>query len=322
METKANYVWVGFFTLTVLLVAFSLVWFIARIGDRSNLAALDIRIPGSAVTGLGESSAIYFNGIRVGQVRRLEFDDNNPGMVIAKAEIQATTPITRSTQATLGFQGLTGLAFIELQGGSLDEPNLLIEAERDGAVARIDADPSSLNNLLATAQDIATRANGAIAELETFVKDVRVPLTNTVRNVEEFTKTLHENRDDIDIIISTTRNMMSSLANASSRVDTIMDKLDVMLSPDNENSVIVHAQDTLASIARATETLNRRIDPIADNIEKFSSQGLRELQGLIGESRRSVTRIEQAISELEKNPQRFLFGGGGSVPEFDGRRRR
>jgi len=49
---------------------------------------------------------------------------------------------------------------------------------------------------------------------------------------------------------------------------------------------------------------------------------LRELQALIGESRRSVNRIEQAISELEKNPQRLLFGGSGSVPEYDGRKRR
>jgi len=322
METRANYVLVGLFTLMVMLMAFALIWFTARLGESRNLLPLDIRIPGSAVTGLNESSTIYFNGIRVGQVRRLVIDDSNPGMVIAKAEINATTPITRSTQATLGSQGLTGLAFVELQGGSLDEPNLLHEAEREGAVARIDADPSSLNNLLATAQNIFTRAEGAISELETFIRDVREPLTQTTHNIEKFTATLDENRDDINVIISTTRQMMTSLAKASTRVDNIMDKLDVMLSPDNENSVILQAQETLASIARATDTLNRRIDPIADNIERFSAQGLRELQALIGESRRSVTRIEQAISDLEKNPQRLLFGGGGSVPEYDGRRRR
>jgi len=321
METRANYVLVGLFTLMVMAVAFALVWFIARVGDSRNLLPLDIRIPGS-VTGLGESSAVYFNGIRVGQVRRLEFDDSNPGMVIAKAEVAATTPITRSTQATLGFQGLTGLAFIELKGGSLQEPNLLQEAENEGAVARIDADPSSLNNLLATAQDIFARADGAISELEIFVKDVRPPLTRTVRNIENFTTTLSDNRDDIDVIIATSREMIGSLAKASTRVDSIMDKLDEMLAPDNENSVVVHAQQTLAAIARATETLNRRIDPIADNIEHFSSQGLRQLQALIDDGRRSVNRIEQTISELERNPQRFIFGGSGSVPEYDGRRRR
>jgi len=321
METRANYVLVGLFTLMVLLVGFSLVWFIARIGDRLQLLPLDIRIPGS-VTGLGESSAVYFNGIRVGQVRRLVFDDSNPGMVIAKAEISSLTPITRSTVASIGFQGLTGMSSVELQGGALDEPNLLQEAEREGAVARIDADPAIINNILVTAQDIVTRADGAVGELELFIKEARVPLTNTVRNIEQFTHHLNENGEDIEAIISATRQVMTSLNQASGRVNAIMDKLDTALAPEGENSIIVQTQTTLASIGRATETLNRRIDPIADNIERFSNQGLRELQALIGESRRSVNRIEQAISELEKNPQRLLFGGGGSVPEYDGRKRR
>jgi len=321
METRANYVLVGSFTLVVMLVAFALVWFIARIGDRLQLLPLDIRIPGS-VTGIGESSAVYFNGIRVGQVRRLVFDDSNPGMVIAKAEISSLTPLTRSTQATIGFQGLTGLSYVELQGGALDEPNLLLEAEIAGAVARIDADPPMLNNLLTTAQGLLTRTDGAISELELFIKDARPPLTRTVHNIEQFTTTLDDNRDDIGVIISTTRQMITSLASVSTRVETMMDKIDVILSPDNENSVIVQAQEVLASIAQVSDRLGRRIDPIADNIERFSSQGLRELQALIGESRRSVNRIEQAVSELEKNPQRLLFGGGGSVPEYDGRKRR
>jgi len=321
METRANYVLVGLFTLIAILVAFSLVWFIARIGDRLLLLPLDIRIPGS-VTGLGESSAVYFNGIRVGQVRRLVFDDFNPGMVIAKAEVSSLTPITRSTQATIGFQGLTGLASVEMQGGSLDEPNLLEEAEREGAVARIDAEPAILNNLMTTAQGMLVRADSAVSELELFIRDVRGPLTRTVQNVERFTRTLDENRDDIDVIISMTRQMMSTLNQATGRVDKIMDRLDAVFSSDDENSVVMQLQETLAAIAHTTQTLNRRIDPIADNIEHFSAQGLRELQALIGESRRSVGRIEQVISELEKNPQRLLFGGAGSVPEYDGRKRR
>jgi len=321
METRANYVLVGLFTLMVLLVGFSLVWFIARIGDRLQLLPLDIRIPGS-VTGLGESSAVYFNGIRVGQVRRLIFDESNPGMVIAKAEISSLTPITRSTVASIGFQGLTGMSSVELQGGALDEPNLLQEAENDGAVARIDADPAVLNNILATAQDIVTRADGAVGELETFLKEVRPSLTRTAHNIEQFTSSLNNNREDIEAIIGSTRQMMGSLSQASSRADKIMDRLDVLLSTEDDNSLIVQAQTTLTAIARTTETLGRRLDPIADNIERFSGQGLRELQALIGESRRSINRIEQTITELEKNPQRFIFGGGSSVPEYDGRKRR
>ncbi len=321
METRADYVTVGIFTVVTLIAAFMIVYFIARMGDSRHLEPLDVRVPGS-VTGLGESSQVFFNGIRVGTVKRLVLDDTNPNMVIAKTEINGTTPITRSTVATLGFQGLTGLAFIELKGGSLNEPNLLEEANKTDTVARIDADPSTFNNLLATAQDIFARANSALGELEGFVRDVRQPLTETIENSRNFSKTLNDNRDSVQQILNDTKQMMARLNTASEKVDSIMAKLDTMLSPDNKNSVVVQAQETLASIQKATDTINQHIGPISENLEKFSGQGLRNVEALVNDSRRSIDRIERSISDLEKNPQRIIYGGNGTVPQYDGRSRR
>ena len=321
METRADYVTVGIFTVVTLIAAFMIVYFIARMGDSRHLEPLDVRVPGS-VTGLGESSQVFFNGIRVGTVKRLVLDDTNPNMVIAKTEINGTTPITRSTVATLGFQGLTGLAFIELKGGSLNEPNLLEEANKTDTVARIDADPSTFNNLLATAQDIFARANSALGELEGFVRDVRQPLTETIENSRNFSKTLNDNRDSVQQILNDTKQMMARLNTASEKVDSIMVKLDTMLSPDNKNSVVVQAQETLASIQKATDTINQHIGPISENLEKFSGQGLRNVEALVNDSRRSIDRIERSISDLEKNPQRIIYGGNGTVPQYDGRSRR
>lgn len=321
METKANYVLVGIFTVLILVFAFMLVYYIARLGDRNDLQPFDVRIPGS-VTGLGESSQVLFNGIRVGQVRRLVLDETNPNMVIAKTEVNGTTPITRSTQTTLGFQGLTGIAFIELKGGNLKEPNLLEEARKSDTVARIDADPSTFNNLLATAQDIFARANSTLTELDEFIKDVRSPLTETVNNTQEFTDILHAKKDDINKVIENTKSMMARLNKGSEQIDAIITKLDNMLSPDNRNSVVVQAQKAFASIQQAADTFNRHMGPIATNFQRFSGQGLRDIEALAAEGRRSVQRIERALTDIEQNPQRIIFGGPGSVPQYDGRTRR
>lgn len=70
METKANYVLVGVFTLLVSLLAFGFVYWIARYGEARDSLPLDVRIQGS-VTGLGIGSQVLFNGIKVGDVRRL-----------------------------------------------------------------------------------------------------------------------------------------------------------------------------------------------------------------------------------------------------------
>ena len=68
METKANYVIVGIFTLVAIVAAFAFVYWTAAIGDRGETALLRVRIPGSA-SGLGRGSAVLFNGVKVGDVQ-------------------------------------------------------------------------------------------------------------------------------------------------------------------------------------------------------------------------------------------------------------
>ncbi|MBB4094745.1 MCE family protein [Ochrobactrum pecoris] len=330
METKANYVLVGVFTLIVSLMAFGFVYWIARFGEARDSIPLDVRIPGS-VTGLTVGSQVLFNGIKVGDVRRLHLDETNPEMVIVQTRVNATTPITRSTAATLGFQGLTGQAYIELKGGRLDEPNLLTEAAKEDTVARIDADPSAVNNLLATAQDIAARANSVLGQLEGFVKEARGPLTDTINNTKTFTdalaknaniiQELGENTGNINQIVTDAKDMMARLNAASVRVDSILAKTDKLLSSDDKDGVVAQATATLESIRQTSDNLDKRLGPIANNLERFSGQGLREVQGVVLDSRRAIQRIEQAVTELERNPQRLIFGGPGSVPQYDGRKR-
>src|SRR5689334_10579278 len=136
METRANYVIVGIFTLGAILAAFAFVYWTAAIGDRGETATLRVRIPGSA-SGLGRGSAVLFNGVKVGDVRRVFIDVQNPTVAIADTEIDRLTPITKSTQADIGIAGLTGQANIELKGANPAENNLLDEAERQGRVAEI-----------------------------------------------------------------------------------------------------------------------------------------------------------------------------------------
>ena len=119
METRANYVIVGIFTLVAIVAAFAFVYWTAAIGDRGETAMLRVRIPGSA-SGLGRGSAVLFNGVKVGDVRRVYIDVNNPTVAIADTEIDRLTPITKSTQADIGIAGLTGQANIELKGADLD----------------------------------------------------------------------------------------------------------------------------------------------------------------------------------------------------------
>ncbi|MGO4839310.1 MCE family protein, partial [Rhizobiaceae sp. 2RAB30] len=79
---------------------------------------------------------------------------------------------------------------------------------------------------------------------------------------------------------------------------------------------------TLKEFRKVAETLNARLGTITEGLARFSGQGLRDVEALVGDSRRAVGRIEEAISGLERNPQRILTGGEGEVRQYDGRARR
>ena len=456
METRANYAIVGLFTLMVMLSAFGFVYWMASYGGAGEPARLVVRIPGSA-NGLSIGSPVRFNGIAIGTVRELAIDRSSPNFVIAQTDVSADAPIYSDTRAALEIQGLTGSAYIELQGGTPSNENILRKALSQNTVAVIEADPSGVTNLLATADEILNRANSVIGEVEGFVKDARAPLTETLKNAEVFTGALRDNADgiddflksvagladtvknlsgridtalgaaeelikavdpqkidnilanvdkvttdaavasaeipetlkslkeaasnvqqltldagktfaqvntiiagvdpakisttldnvavassdareaiadvkgvtetfenrqqDFDQIITDVKEMSAKLNAASSRVDGVLAKVDSFLGEGDASSLLADAEATLKSFRDVADSLNARIGPIADNLQRFSGSGLRDVEALVNDARRSVQRIERSISTIEKDPQRLIFGGE-TVKQYDGRNRR
>lgn len=457
METKANYVAVGIFTLVALAVAFAFVYWTATRGDFAEAADLRIRIVGSA-SGIGRGSAVLFNGVRVGEVKRVFIDLDHPNQAVADTQVDRSTPITKSTQADIGIGGLTGPSSIDLRGGDPNEPSLFDLADEAGTTAEITARPSAVSNLLESAQGIFAKADEVLSGLDSFVKEVRDPLKDTTGNIRKFSEALGKNADeiddflanvgklsdtisavsgeldgtlksahelldavdrdkvknivasvetsakrveeasagfdklvknadeaitsvksfaedagksldkvdalvggvdpgkvkqavddiaaagqsarqaaedaakvtkkvgdraeDIDKIIADARELAERLNKASTRVDGVLAKVDNLLGSDDADGLAAQARDTLASYRKLADTLNSRADTIADGLARFSGQGLRDFEALIRDGRRSVARIETAITDLERNPQRILSGGEGEVRTYSGRTRR
>ncbi len=457
METRANYIVVGIFTIVAILSAFGFVYWKASSSGNGDNVTLNVRIPGSAA-GLGRGSAVLFNGVKVGDVLRVYIDVTNPDIAIAETRVDRRTPVTPTTLAEIGVQGLTGQAYIELIGGNPKERNILEKAAEDGVDAEITAKPYAVTDLLKTAQNIADRADAVLESVQTFFDQARTPLTKTLDNAEKFSEALARNSDgvdkflesvselsetvksvsgkidstmtaaqnlleavdpekvskivadtsdvtgrlnkasekfediassadetihtlndtalkiqdtlasvdkvtgavdpdrvasaianidqasrdakviaqdfakvsekignradDIDQIISDTRELTQRLNEASARVDGILQKVDSFVAEGDGKSFFAQASETLKSYKELADTLNAKMGTITDGLARFSGQGLRDVEALVRDSRRSVNRIEEAISDLQRNPQKIISGGEGEVRRYDGRVRR
>ena len=146
METRANHVLIGLFTLLVALGAVLYALWAAKYSSEREWNEYDI-VFNEAVTGLSNGGVVQYNGINVGEVRKLSLDKRDPNKVIAHVRVESGTPVKIDTKAKLAIVGLaTGIAEIQLSGGSVASPMLM---PKDGEkVATIYAEESSIGKLL------------------------------------------------------------------------------------------------------------------------------------------------------------------------------
>jgi phospholipid/cholesterol/gamma-HCH transport system substrate-binding protein len=112
MESRSHALLAGAFTLLLLAAVILIAVVINR--DRTTLTPYEI-VSTTAVSGLSAQSTVRYQGVPVGKVQALNFDPQVPGLVRIRIGVAPTTPITQSTWAELGVQGVTGLANIDLR---------------------------------------------------------------------------------------------------------------------------------------------------------------------------------------------------------------
>lgn len=442
METRANYALIGLFTLAAVAAMFGFaVWF-AGAGGKNNRAAYRIVFNGS-VSGLSRGASVLFNGLRVGEVATISLLPEDPRRVVATIEVDPMTPMRSDTRARLEYQGLTGVAAVQLSGG---EPGSQQLVSRDGREPpTIFADRSDFQDIMETVQRLSRRADDVINRVEKVFADNEQSIGRTVRNVETFTQALAQNSDGIDRFLSATTQAGERIATLATKLETFANDLDNIVKavePQRVSRIVsnvesftetiggnkaqidsllkdtaalakrlvessakldtvladassvlravdpVLVQRSLQNIDRATAAVganseeidktlkefsmmsgrlneaSKRVDGVlvaverffgagpdgeakgmmadigaaarsvrtlADNLDKrtadittgfrrLTGSGLRDLEALTADGRRTLNDLSRTVRSLEKNPNQLIFGGQSSLPEYQGRR--
>src|SRR6185436_266647 len=124
METRANYVLIGLFTLAVIVGAFSFVYWFSNNSTGTVRTSYRVIFQGP-IAGLRTGAAVMFNGIKVGDVTSLALDPKDPKQAISTISVDINTPVRADSQVGLDFQGLTGIAALALKGGTVAAGPLL-----------------------------------------------------------------------------------------------------------------------------------------------------------------------------------------------------
>lgn len=232
METRANYVMIGVFTLAVVVGVFAFVWWFQRLGTGEQKALYEIYFD-SPVSGLRSGATVNFNGIRVGEVKSLALVPDVPRAAVAIIEVTSTTPVRTDTKVTLEYQGLTGLAAVALTGGAPTAP-MLKQAQRGERPPRLHATNTTdafqaARDLMIQLQEVVKKNEANIAQLIdnlTKVSSVLQARSNdTLLQVEAAAKSIEKAADSIGQASGPTLNEFRSLAGDARRAVGEIDRL-------------------------------------------------------------------------------------------------
>lgn len=230
--------------------------------------------------------------------------------------------------------GQIGKTLDDISTASADARIALAEAKK--VVETVGGRSGDIDEMITTVAETAKQLSSATEKVDTLLAEVspqivRQTLADISSAGSDAKETLAEAKkvvgivggrsDDIDQMITDVSQIAKRLNAASSRVDSVLAKLDGFLGDSNSGDLMADARETLNAFKDVASNLNKRIGPIANNLERFTGSGLKDVEALVVETRRSISRIEQSISSIEKNPQRLIFGGD-TVKQFDGRTRR
>ncbi|MCK1491406.1 MCE family protein [Bradyrhizobium sp. 180] len=258
METRANYVLIGSFTLAVIAAAIGFVLWFQSLHTTKQRSPLRVVFEGPAA-GLRNGGSVNFNGIRVGEVVSVKLD--NPRRVVALAMIENNAPIRKDTLVGLEFQGLTGVAAISLKGG--DEAAAPPPLDQDG-IPTLTADPNKL-------QDVTEAIRGTLQNINKIVADNQESVRNSLKNLETFT---------------------NSLARNSEKIDGVMAKVDgVMLKADN----LMLGLNTLAGGKDGGELFQavKSIRELAEDFDKRSGALMSDGRRTLGDISRAVNNFDR-----------------------------
>lgn len=298
METKANYVLIGAFTLVIaaFLLLFGL-WAAKFSSERDWREYLVIFT--EPVTGLTEGSSVQYNGIAIGTVEALDLDARDPRRVIARLKVKAETPVKVDTRAKLSITGLTGVPFIQLTGGSPNAPELVARNGEELPVIRTEA--SALQNIADTANRLVARMDEVLSE------DNVKRIASTLANIESMTGAVAAQREDLRALVVNAREASEQLSATLKTTNRTVEDVDRELVAKLPG-LVSKLDSTLTRLDAAAGGASAVIDENRAAIHSFANDGLGQLGPTLTELRALVRDLRRISDRLEGSPARYLLG--------------
>lgn len=300
MENRSHALLTGFFTITLLIAAvlFGL-WF-----NRDRVERVPYELATSqAIPGLNPQAAVRYRGLDVGKVSDIDFDPKVTGQILVSLSIDPDAPITSTTFATLGYQGVTGIAFIQLDDEATGSPRLATSARKP---TRIPLRPGLFDQLEKRSKLILSQAEEATRRLNNLLspanqQTIMASFSNLSETAIAYRRLPEQLEPALARLPALADQAHSTLASVGTLANEVKSLSRSLQAPDGP----------LLRMSGTVERLGLSLESLSGGVEH---EALPQLMTLTEETRASMRALKTTANALNERPQSLLFGAPASLP--------
>lgn len=281
MESKINYTIVGLFVVTLTAVLLSVTFWLTRQYGQQTYDTYYVHLSES-VAGLNIDAAVKYRGVDVGTVSRIGFNPNNLEEVELLLKINQEIPIKTDTTAALNFYGITGLAYIELQGSDKDAP---LVKRVDDTIPVIPSRPSTLRRIDQSLSQLVEKSTQTLENINRLLGD--------------------ENINNVELLLFESKELVKDLRGQLPGIETLVDNGVVMENKIAATSEKISAAST--SIKQMAENLEKNTTGLSQEMARGMRASFSSLNQLLSDLDILTGSLQTTIESINNSPADLLF---------------
>jgi phospholipid/cholesterol/gamma-HCH transport system substrate-binding protein len=309
METRAHYVAVGAFVLTMVVLAFAAVLWFGQAELTTQFNKYDIYFIGP-VSGLRVGAAVEYSGVPVGKVTAIHIERNGPHPdkpIRVTVDIDQSVPILSDADAAVETNILSGVSYIQIVSNikTGQEPTPLKAAP--GRYPEIRSHRSRFATVAARLPQLLVKAEEAMDHVNELLNEQnRQAIAETIANIRALTAGLSETNKHIDDLAINANTAALTLTNLLGNVDRSY------AGPDGLGERAAKGLADFDHLATNLSDTNRQLQGILQDVrpgvKNFSQQTLSDVGALVGDARQLIAELNRLTAQIERDPSRVLFG--------------
>ena len=293
-----NYALVGAFVLTLGAVLVVGALWLAAGGAWQKRYDTYLAVEDESVAGLNLDAPVKYNGVDVGKVQAIYLDHTNPQRVNLLFAIERGTPIKEDTIAVLKTQGLTGIAYVELNGGTVASPPLLIQP---GAYyPQIRTSPSLAARLENVLTSVLAKLDSTSSNINAMLsQENQAALRSALADIATVARTVAARKDSIDTSLSDAATSLKNTAKASAKIDALIGRV-------GRGADAVEKMGN--SVAATSASAGKTVDAVGVDMKRISTETLPELERLLAELTSLSASLKTLTDQTRRDPRALIFG--------------